>query len=82
MSLWERIKNKTKTTIKKIPSLIASIISKIFGLILTLLGLNGGMTSLVWKFMPSQKILEWLGIIISMFFPMLAPFLGLTKFLL
>jgi hypothetical protein len=81
-SLWERIKNKTSNAVKKIPSLMISLIEKLVGLVLMLLGLNGGMTSIVWKFIPSKKIVEWIVMIVTIFFPFLGPILGIGKMLL
>lgn len=59
-----------------------SLIEKLVGLVLMLLGLNGGMTSIVWKFIPSKKIVEWIVMIVTIFFPFLGPILGIGKMLL
>jgi hypothetical protein len=80
--MWERIKRKTKDAVKSIPSLIGSILQKIISFVLALLGLNGGIATILWKAIPSKMILQWVGILVSMFFPILGPILGLSKLVL
>lgn len=82
-SLWERIKNKGKSFVKAIPRTCFSIITKIMGLLLSYFGLGGGMTSFVWKLMPTGSILQWLTPFLSLYFPFLGPILTIgSKFIL
>lgn len=55
-SLWERVKGKTISAVKKIPELMARLVGKLVGIILMMLGLDGGITSIVWKLMPGKKL--------------------------
>jgi hypothetical protein len=80
-SFWERMKNKTKATIKKIPSFFGTLLEKMFSLFLAVLGLNGGITTLIWKSLPTSQIISFATMIITMFFPALGPVLGLSKFI-
>ena len=61
---------------------MVTLIEKLIGFVLMLLGLDGGMTSIMWRFMPSKKIVEWVAMIVTMFFPALGPILGIGKMLL
>lgn len=82
-SLWERIKNRGKKFVKAIPRTCFSIITKLMGLLLGYFGLGGGVTSVVWKFMPTTSILQWIISAVSIFFPFLGPLLNIgSKFIL
>ncbi len=59
-----------------------TLVEKLIGFVMMLLGLDGGITSIVWKFMPSQKIVEWIAMIVTMFFPAFGPILGIGKMFL
>ena len=78
-SVWDRIKIKTKNTIKKVPSLILSLLMKIISIAFSFLGLNGGMSSLIWNLIPTKLIMDSLVKVLIMFFPVLAPVFGLSK---
>jgi hypothetical protein len=75
------MKKKTKATIKKIPSFFGSLLEKLISFILAVLGLNGGITTLIWKSLPTSQIISFATMIVTMFFPALGPLLGLSKFI-
>jgi len=62
--------------------MLSTLVQKLIGFIMVMLGLNGGISSLIWKAIPSKMILQWIGMIVSMFFPFLGPILGITKLIL
>ena len=72
-SLWERMKNKTKKMFNSVPKVILSILTKIFKVLLGLIGLNSGAKNLIWHMIPTKAILQWIITFVSMFFPMLGP---------
>lgn len=56
-SLWERVKSKTVNAVKKIPSVMMRLVEKLVGIVLMMLGLDGGVASIVWKLMPGKKLI-------------------------
>lgn len=77
----ERLKNRTKNFVKSIPSICYSFIKKLITIVLTLMGLNGNISSIIWKFIPSKSIISVLTMIAAIFFPMLAPIFTIGKFM-
>ena len=75
--MWERIKNRAKKIVKNVPATIFSITKKIFGFFLGGYGFGGGMTSIIWKMMPTNSLIQWIISILSVFFPMIGPLLNI-----
>jgi hypothetical protein len=56
-SIWERIKSRAKKIVKEIPSTLFSVVSKLFGLVLGYFGFGGGLTSVMWKVLPTKSVI-------------------------
>jgi hypothetical protein len=79
--LWHRIKNKAKSAAKGIPKLFANILGKIMSMVLAFMGF-GGTTNILWKLIPTKMIMQWVVTIVTVFFPALAPLIGIGKLIL
>jgi hypothetical protein len=50
-------------------------------LILAFMGF-GGTTNILWKLIPTKIIMQWAVTIVTVFFPALAPIIGIGKLIL
>jgi hypothetical protein len=73
-----------KKAIVSLPGLLARIISRIISTIISWMGF-GSVTTLSFNlfksFVGTKQIMQYLFTVIAMFFPMLAPLLGIAKFI-
>lgn len=74
----DRIKVKTKQFVKNVPKYFVNILSKVIAILLKMVGL-GSINGIVSKFIPLKMIINWVLSALVIFFPMLAPFIGLSK---
>ena len=70
-TFWERLKTKTKKVIKDIPGTLMGILLKLLRLIFGDLGAK----SLLWRMVPTSSVVQYMVYAVSIFFPMLGPFL-------
>lgn len=75
--LWERVKHRGKKIIGNFPKYLLSIITKIFAFVLGLMGFQTSAKSIIFNFLPTKSIIQWLISFIGMFFPMFAPFINM-----
>lgn len=75
---FDRMKVRGKKFVKNIPKYIMGILSKFVGLLLNFLGL-GSINSMISTFIPFKMILKWVLNFVMLFFPALAPLIGLSK---
>jgi hypothetical protein len=79
-----RMKTLAKKTIVSLPSMLARLLSRIISTIISWVGL-GSVTSmsltLFKSFVGTKQIMQYVITVIAMFFPMLAPLLGIAKFI-
>jgi hypothetical protein len=75
------MKVKGKKMIKNIPQTLFNIFTKFIGAILRFMGL-GSMTKVVGKFLPVKIVLSWILNFLMVFFPALAPLIGLSKLII
>ena len=68
-SLWERIKLKTKNFVKNIPSMCFEFVKKLVMWILTLLGFNSSISSMIFKGLSKNMIVEAVMLMGSMLLP-------------
>lgn len=81
---FSRAKVLAKKAVVSLPSLIAKLISKIVSTIIGWLGLNSASSifyTLFKSFVGTKTIMQYVTFVITMFFPMLGPILGIAKFM-
>jgi hypothetical protein len=80
-SFWERVKSASKKFVISLPGRIVSLIGKIFTVFLTFMGF-GSVKSIVWKLLPGKMVIQSLITLIMLFFPALAPIIGIGKMMI
>lgn len=76
-SRWNILKYKAKKVVKSIPGYLVSLLWKIANYFLGLMGISS--TSLIMKMLPMKMVVNWLLTILTIFFPPLGIFLGISK---
>lgn len=72
------MKVKGKKFVKNLPKTLFNVLTKFLSIILRFMGL-GSAGSLVTKFFPFKIALQWILNFLMVFFPALAPLIGLGK---
>jgi hypothetical protein len=54
---------------------------KLISIILGFMGF-GGTSNMIWKLIPTKMVMQWLVTIVTVFFPALAPLIGIGKLIL
>ena len=77
----ERMGMKAKKTVMNLPKTLFGLFTRFLGAILTSIGLSTG-KGILMKFIPLRAILQWVLNFLMVFFPALAPFIGISKMML
>ena len=75
------MKMKAKKTITNLPKTIFGVFTKFLAALLRYIGISSG-KSILFKFMPIKTILQWLLNFLMLFFPALAPLIGISKLMI
>lgn len=76
--LFDRMKVKGKKFVKNIPKYVLKVLSNILTAFLKFMGL-GSLNSIISTVIPLKMILKWALNFLMVFFPALAPLIGLSK---
>ena len=75
------MKIKAKKTIINLPKTIFGVFTKFLAALLRYVGISTG-KSIFFKFMPIRTILQWVLNFLMLFFPALAPLIGISKMMI
>lgn len=81
---FSRVKVVAKKVVVSIPGMIGRLLARIVRTVVDWLGLNSISSvfyTLVKSFVGTKQIMNYVTMVIVMFFPMLGPILGIAKFL-
>ena len=75
------MKIKAKKTILNLPKTIFGVFTKFLGYLLRYIGISTG-KSMFYKFLPLRAVIQWILNFMMLFFPALAPFIGIGKMMI
>ena len=79
LGLWERIKNRGKKILKNLPMNLLGFMKRAVMFLLGFMGWEMSPSSMLWRFIPTKSIVQWILTGLSLYFPILLPFVPLAK---